>query len=37
MLSKIRQREIPYDFIYVCNLKVKINEQAKQQKSHSCR
>ena len=39
MLSEIRvrERQIPYDFTYVWNLKNKTKEQTKQKSTHSYR
>ena len=31
MLSEIRQRQILYDFTYMCNLRDKINKQRKKE------
>ena len=33
-LSEIRERQIPYDFTYMWNLKNKINTQTKQKQTH---
>ena len=32
-----KEKQIPYDFIYMCKLKVKINEQIKQKQIHRFR
>ena len=37
MLSEMSQRQIPYNFTFMWNLKCEINEQTKQKQTHGYR